>query len=304
MLRLKFLLKLKVLSLIYLNKLNLFDLKYMVKYTYFFNNYFCIYINGYNFFFNNNITQLVNNKLLNVRFNQFYLYKKFLYKLSHKKNFNFSNYNINFLFLFLKFFNTSNNSNMSKKFLLNQYNNNNLFFFKFFILKFLGYYFKDKSIFLNIRKNQFEFADINYFYILIYNKSKRLLFLKSININLKSFIKLLLVSLISKDVILLKNFVKYILESIHFKKHKSFLYSLKTIFLIISVSMFNSLNIKGLYIKLKGKIGVGGNLKKRKYNLKLGEFSFTKKNQKLNYVKDSIRTYSGVLGFEIYLSYF
>ena len=302
MLRLKFLLKLKVLSLMYLNKFNLFDVKYLIKYSYFFN-CLSISINKYNWF-NNNIINLLlpNNKFINIKFNQFYLYKKFLYKVLTKKKINFSNYDVNFLFLFLKVF--TNNSNFKNNFLLGQYETNNLFFFKFFILKFLGYYFKDKSIFLNIRKNQFDFFDINQYYILFYNKSKRLLFLKSININIKSFIKLILVSLVSKDVILLKNFIKYILESIHFKKHKSFLYSLKTIFSLIYVSIFNDLNIKGLYIKLKGKIGVGGNLKKRKYNLKLGEFSFTKKNQKLNYVKDSIRTYSGVLGFEIYLSYF
>ena len=130
------------------------------------------------------------------------------------------------------------------------------------------------------------------------------MFLKSLNINLKFFIKLLLVGLFTKDVVLLKNFIKYILENIHFKKHKSFLYNLKIVIYLIFKLLLKFLNILGIYIKIKGKIGVGGNLKKRKFSLKLGKFSFTKKNQKLNYLKDSIRTYSGVLGFEIYLTYY
>jgi hypothetical protein len=78
---------------------------------------------------------------------------------------------------------------------------------------------------------------------------------------------------------------------------------LKIILKSLSPIFYSRFKCLGLFIRVKGKIGVGGNSKKRKFVYKLGSFSFTKKNQKLAYSKDSIRTYSGVLGMEIYLTY-
>ena len=111
------------------------------------------------------------------------------------------------------------------------------------------------------------------------------------------------ICLYNKDIILLKNTIKGILEKLHFKKHKKFLYNLRVLLKSIAYIFFYKFKCLGLYIKIKGKIGVGGNSKKRTFIFKLGSFSFTKKSQKLTYTKDSIRTYSGVLGFESYLTY-
>ena len=85
--------------------------------------------------------------------------------------------------------------------------------------------------------------------------------------------------------------------------YKKFLYNLRVLFKSVIHVFFYKFKCLGLYIKIKGKIGVGGSSKTKKFLFKLGSFSFTKKAQKLVYVKDSIRTYSGVLGFESYLTY-
>ena len=174
---------------------------------------------------------------------------------------------------------------------------------KYFIIKFIYNYIKNKKILFNFQKNNYNLIENSKYYLLILNKLKRFSFLRDINVSIKSFMSFIFSFLMSKDIILFKNFMKYCLENIHFKKHKRFLYNFKVILNFIFNVYFSELNILGLYLKIKGKIGVGGNLKKRKYFYKYGSFSFTKKNQKLNYFKDCIRTYSGVLGLEIYISY-
>jgi hypothetical protein len=302
--KLNLLLKLKVLKILYTGNLNLFCVNFnLLRNNLYYNKFLLLFFFNYS---NNLVVKLnylffnLNFKLLRSQFNQFYLYNNFFFCINCFLK--ISNYNLKYLFLYNQF--KKLNSNRFKSGNLPILYENNLFFFKFFILKYLNTYFKNKYLYLNIQKNQFDIFDLNIVYNLIVSKSKRLMFLNTLKINLKSFVKLILIFFYSKDVVLLKNFVKYILETIHFKKHKNFLYNLKIIFNLISNLLFHSLKVSGIFIKIKGKIGVGGNLKKRIYNLKIGKFSFTKKNQKMNYIKDSIRTYSGVLGFEIYLSYY
>lgn len=291
-----FLLKLKLLKLIYLSNLFIQNKLYL-RYSPLYNSYFNYLKNVQ---ISNNLQ--LNNKNIyffkNYKYNQFFFYQLFNTKL--KSSNILTNYTLSYLFLFLK----NNQYNISKFNVLSNYYKNNLFFIKYYIVKFIYGYLNNKKLLFSLKKNQLDFNDNLIGYSLILNKAKRLLFLKELNINLKSFIEFLLVSLYSKDVILFKNFIKYILENIHFKKHKRFLYNLKVLLnLILNIYSYD-LQLLGLYIKIKGKIGVGGNLKKRKYSFKNGSFSFTKKNQKLSYNRDIIRTYSGVLGFEIYLAYF
>ena len=55
-------------------------------------------------------------------------------------------------------------------------------------------------------------------------------------------------------------------------------------------------NCKGFYFLLKGKIGVTGNAKKRKYSFLSGNFSWTNKTLKMSFNKVDIRTHTGALG--------
>jgi hypothetical protein len=162
---------------------------------------------------------------------------------------------------------------------------------------------RDREIFLSFNKNNLDVLSDKTFYFFLLKKVKYLRFLNDINLKSKAFLNLLLVFLYNKDVTLFKNALKSILENLHFKTHRKFLYNLKIILKSLAPIFYSRFKCTGLLIHVKGKIGVGGNSKKRKFLYKLGSFSFTKKNQKLSYSKDSIRTYSGVLGLEIYLTY-
>lgn len=289
-----FLLKLKLLKLIYLNSLSL-SYKLFIEYNFLFKN---TYITQ-NYNINNSL--VLNNDIKffkNYKYNQFFFYQIFNNKF--KLHNNLTNYNLSYLFFFLQ----NKESSISSFKNLSNFYKNNLFFIKYYIVKFIYGYLKNKKLILNLRKNNLNYNENLNNYALVLNKAKRLMFLKELNISLKSFIDFLFVSLFSKDVILFKNFIKYVLENIHFKKHKRFLYNLKVLLNLILNLYSPILHVLGLYIKVKGKIGVGGNLKKRKYSFKKGSFSFTKKNQKLVYNRDIIRTYSGVLGLEIYLTYY
>lgn len=60
----------------------------------------------------------------------------------------------------------------------------------------------------------------------------------------------------------------------------------------------------GFYFKIKGKVGVGGNSKKRKYLIKVGLNTLTSKKVKFNFNKGVVRTAVGVLGFKQLLYYY
>lgn len=69
------------------------------------------------------------------------------------------------------------------------------------------------------------------------------------------------------------------------------------------VPFFKIFKCLGLYLKIKGKIGLGGSVKTRNFLIKAGSYSITKKKQKLKHSVSSIKTASGALGLELILSY-
>lgn len=312
LIKLNFLFKLKLLNLYYILNINkknstlLKNLNYTWAITYYFKHYL---LNSNQIYFsrlklNNNLKSLSFFKLSYINsllFYNLFCLKKKLINLNSESNQIVSNYSPYTMFFFYNKF--LSNSVIGKNNYYKHFYQNNLYFIRFFIIKYLSLFLQDKNFYLNLQKNNVEVIEKNFFYKILLKKTKNLGFLKEIKFKVKSFINVILISLYNKDITLLKNVIKYILENLHFKKHKRFLYNLKVILKSIAYVFFYRFQCLGLYIKIKGKVGVGGNSKKRKYIFKLGSFSFTKKSQKLSYVKDSIRTYSGVLGFESYLTY-
>lgn len=120
---------------------------------------------------------------------------------------------------------------------------------------------------------------------------------------LEEMIELLLISFIKKDITIFKNWFRIIMEKLHFKKHKKLLYLLKYMFLKFLWKYFIILGCLGFKLSVSGKIGVSGNSKTRTWILKWGAFSLTKKSIKLDYIQDVIRTNTGVLGFNFFLTY-
>lgn len=255
----------------------------------------------------------INNNFKNINLKRLVFFKTnyinllIFYKILNQQKFNIQKSNLisnydsyNIFFYYSKFI--KNAYKDSNKYYTNFYQNN-LYFIRFFIFKYLNEFLLDKNFYLSLQKNNIDIIEKSILYNMLLKKTKRLGFLKEISFKIKSFINLILICLYSKDVILLKNTIKGILERLHFKKHKKFLYNLKVLLKSIAYIFFYKFKCLGLYIQVKGKIGLGGSSKKKKFLFKLGSFSFTNKSQKLVYSKDAIRTYSGVLGFEVYLTY-
>lgn len=112
-----------------------------------------------------------------------------------------------------------------------------------------------------------------------------------------------MLSFLRKDIKFFEFWLVRFLESIPFKLHKSFLFLfdkfLKSFFKLFK----NVFLVKGLKVDLRGKVSAAGNSKKRHYLIKYGDYSFSKKKNKISYAQNIVRTPTGVLGLELVLVY-
>lgn len=143
------------------------------------------------------------------------------------------------------------------------------------------------------------------------NKLGKSFLYKVRNINYKQFnIKyfnevgyLFLVNIWLKNI---KNICKYIkktLDNIHFKKHRLyFLFFFKILNKYIKPN-YNQLQIKGLYLVFRGKLGKGGNARKKALFYKHGYYSLSNKLLCLNTQKWDIWTKTGSVGCTMRLFY-
>lgn len=63
--------------------------------------------------------------------------------------------------------------------------------------------------------------------------------------------------------------------------------------------VFKDLQIKGLKIKLKGKISVAGNSRKRSILYRVGKTSYSEVALKVSQHKTTVNTFTGVMGFQV-----
>jgi len=59
----------------------------------------------------------------------------------------------------------------------------------------------------------------------------------------------------------------------------------------------------GFYLRIKGKIAVGGNSRKRSFITKYGKKSFSAKQLKINYIDFFLLSETGVLGVKLLFSF-
>lgn len=209
-----------------------------------------------------------------------------------------------------KFISYTNSTNLKHKnlweydiFFVNQ---NNKYKFKFFRF----YQFYNLSYLQNIYKIKLKEKNINTIKALPKKLTKILLY-KVKNISFKQFgIKyfneiahLFLVNIWLKN---LKNICRYIkkkLDSVHFKKHRAyFLFFFKILNKYIKPN-FQQLQIKGIYLVFKGKLGKGGNSRKKVMFFKRGYYSLSNKLLSLNTHKWDIWTKTGTVGCTMRLFY-
>jgi hypothetical protein len=132
------------------------------------------------------------------------------------------------------------------------------FFLNRFLLNFVELFFKSKVLF-NLKKgsNRLLLRQVNVRKFSIKYFSKQLKTSKQV-------IGVVYYSLLLKDATMFANFFKKILESVSIKLHKKLLRGLKYLIKDIYAPIFRILKVRGVFINLKGKIGVSGNAKKRR----------------------------------------
>jgi ribosomal protein S3 len=67
--------------------------------------------------------------------------------------------------------------------------------------------------------------------------------------------------------------------------------------------MFDELSVKGIKIRLKGKISAAGNSRKRTILFRSGRNSYSSVSVKCLHEFKTITTFTGVMGFQVWLFY-
>lgn len=113
----------------------------------------------------------------------------------------------------------------------------------------------------------------------------------------KRIIGILYYSLLLKDSSIFTNFLKSSLENLkNIKFHKKVLFGLKRLIRDVFKPVFHLLGVKGVFLTVKGKLGVSGNAKKRRYFFFFGNHKITTRSLKMDCKFTTISTYTGVLG--------
>jgi len=111
------------------------------------------------------------------------------------------------------------------------------------------------------------------------------------------------ISFALRDPKIIASWLRAMILRISFWKTRSIFRFLKYLFHNYFIHVFDDVKIKGLKIRLKGKISAAGNSRKRTILYRVGKTSHSEVN--LRVVKDFslVNTFTGVMGFQVYLFY-
>ena len=156
--------------------------------------------------------------------------------------------------------------------------------------------------FIQLTSKTFNFIDNNRYFNWFFLLLKRFNILKIFNKKmLKIFLEFCIIFMYTKDSLIISNWLKYIFEKIYYKNHKKVLFFFKNIIYYLFRYFKFFFNIKGIFFKIKGKIALSKNSKKKKFVIKLGSYSLVKKDNFVNFNKNLIKTITGVLGYVIFI---
>jgi len=164
-----------------------------------------------------------------------------------------------------------------------------------FVVLFLENFFKSNIVF-NLKKGSNK--------LLLKQISFRKFTIKYFKRNLKTskqIIGIIYYTLLLKDSRMFVNFFKKILEKINIKLHKKLFLGLKKLLKDIFKPIFVFLGVLGVFFNIKGKIGVSGSAKKRRYFFYFGKHSITTRNIKMDLNFTPIWTFTGTLGFGFFI---
>jgi hypothetical protein len=113
-----------------------------------------------------------------------------------------------------------------------------------------------------------------------------------------------MLSVTIRDPILFINWFCKIMSRLSIKKHKIYLYFFRSFFKFLKKGgFFKSSKLNGIYLDIRGKVGVTGDSKKRHFLLKYGYCSMSRKALNINPYYGLVNTKTGVLGITFILFY-
>lgn len=106
-----------------------------------------------------------------------------------------------------------------------------------------------------------------------------------------------------KDLKPLIRIFRFSLNRINFWKHRLIIHLIKYVFLLLTATFTTRLSFVGLKFRLKGKISVGGNSRKRTHAFQSGKVSFATKKHRVLSASSTLSTFTGVLSFRFWVFY-
>jgi hypothetical protein len=116
---------------------------------------------------------------------------------------------------------------------------------------------------------------------------------------LEEAIHIMHISFRRKDAKLFCSWLKVMIKRISFWKTRSVFKFIKFIMNEYFLHYFPDLDVKGFKVKLKGKISVGGNSRKRRILYRAGETSHSKVELRVLYEFVTVNTFTGVQGLQL-----
>lgn len=110
-------------------------------------------------------------------------------------------------------------------------------------------------------------------------------------------------ALMLKDSKALATFIRTLLREVHFKQHPFYFSFIGFLVRDIIQAQLHSFNCLGVSVVFRGKLGIGGNARKRALKYQTGMVSASSKYVKLSRSLDVIRTKTGIVGFAVIVAW-
>ncbi len=172
------------------------------------------------------------------------------------------------------------------------------------IIRFMEFH-SGRKVMLDVYSFMYQSIDFNYvvlykFWLVRFSYYERRL---GHRFFLEEALHILHMSFSYQDSKLLSSWLKSMIKRISFWKTRFIFRFIRYLFNNYFRFLFKELGIKGLKIKLKGKISVAGNSRKRCILYRVGKTSHSTLDLKVVHTTDTIVTFTGVMGFQIWIFY-
>ena len=117
------------------------------------------------------------------------------------------------------------------------------------------------------------------------------------------FIATVYTALVLKESKPLATFIKKVMREVHFKKHPFYFNFVSSLVKDTVKPQLHLFNCLGLSVVFRGKLGIGGNARKRALKYQTGMISSSSKYVKLSRSIDIVRTKTGVVGFTVIVAW-